>query len=104
MQIAYGVFWYRTAEDYAHMLTVFTDSDELPDTYDEWLANAKHAEDLVRREGGSPLRAYVVPEDFAKWCADHDTNVDSQGRLDFANWFAARSAFGDRSDHPGSPV
>lgn len=95
MAIRTGIFWYRSAEDYADMLAVFADSDELPDSYADWLAQAKHAEQVVLSQGDIAVRAYVEPGNFAEWCVAHDTHVNAQGRVLYGSWYAAREVFWD---------
>ena len=78
------------------MLAIFSDADQLPVTYSDWIAKAEKAESKVLRDGDIPVRAYVNPADFAEWCVTHDTHVNAHGRVLYGSWYAAREVFGDR--------
>ena len=85
-----GIPWFRTPEQYRDLLAIFTDADILPDTYEEWLAKAEGVEKIKKAEGGRPLRAYIEPGNFPKWCADNGCDVNAHGRLEFATAYAAK--------------
>lgn len=89
-----GIFWYRSADDYDRFLTIFQDAAKLPATYAEWLAKAESLEHSLQVAGRDFVRAYAEPEDFVAWCSAHDANVDTHGRTEYANWFAAKSVLG----------
>ena len=89
---ATGILWYRTAKDYADMRAILTDADSLQDTYEDWLAQAEQVEKITELDGGWPVRAYMDPSDFPKWCQLYGCNVDSKGCQFFASWYAARAA------------
>lgn len=82
---AHGIAWYRTAEDYRDLRAIFTDPDTLPDTYEDWLAQAEQVEKRMKAEGGRVVRAYIDPVDFPKWWQDHGCDVNAHGRMEFAN-------------------
>ncbi len=97
---ATGILWYRTAKEYRDMLAIFVDADILPDTYEDWLAKAEAVEKIKKAEGVRPIRAYIEPSNFSKWCADNGYDVDAHGRLDFAAAFAAKIVLKEQAaDH-----
>jgi hypothetical protein len=63
-----GLGWYRR-EDWNRLLEMFPDRDKLHDTYDEWLADVRRGEKLVKREGNIVKRIIVDPAALAAWCA-----------------------------------
>ena len=103
MQIsAVGIAWYRSPEDYDSLRAVFTDSDTLPDTYDDWLAKAEQLEKQIKAQHGRPIRAYIDPVNFPKWCKENGYDLNSQGRSEFGNSQAAKVIFKERSAKNGS--
>ena len=90
-----GIFWYRSADDYNKLLSIFTDSQKLPGTYEDWLAQAEEAECNLRRHGDIPVRAYCEPWDFVPWCYSHDTYVNAKGREAYIDWFLAGGRAGE---------
>ena len=45
-----GICWYRP-EDYARLMAMFTDRESLPDTYEEWLKEAKKVSGTLTLKG-----------------------------------------------------
>ncbi|MHB8953517.1 MAG: hypothetical protein ACYC4U_11155 [Pirellulaceae bacterium] len=98
MQVsAVGIPWYRSADDYAQLRAVSGDADTFCDTYDEWLTKAQQLENRVTRDGGRPIRAYMDPVEFPKWCRDRGLNINTQARSHFGSEFAAQVIFKERS-------
>ena len=96
MQIAVtGIFWYRSAEDYNRFLTIFKDAAKLHPTYAEWLAKAESLEHSLQVAGREFVRDYADPNEFVAWCASHHADVNTHGRTEYANWFAAKTILGD---------
>jgi len=90
-----GIFWYRSADDYNHLLTVFSDAKKLPGTYEDWLLESEESERCLRRNGDTPVRVYAEPWNFVPWCYAHDSYVNAEGRDAFVDWFLARESPGD---------
>ncbi len=62
-----GLGWYRR-EDWDRLLQMFPDRDQMHDSYDEWLADVRHHEKFLRREGNITKRIVVKPDELATWC------------------------------------
>ena len=100
---AAGIAWFRTAKDYRDLLAIFPDADILPDTYEDWLAKAKAVEKIKKAEGSRPLRAYIEPGNFPKWCADNGCDVNAHGRAEFAAAYAAKIVLEELAKHNQTP-
>jgi hypothetical protein len=64
---------------------------DLPDTFDQWLADAIRVERELQAEGKLVYRANIDPDEFEKWCRDLDNkprNADSL--FQFAGFIAFR--------------
>lgn len=84
---AVGLPWYE-ASSYEEVKALMKDGDRFARTYAEWEALAKRTEDELRRKGDLTVRAYIRPAEFAAWCRANGQDVDSHGRMAFANWAA----------------
>lgn len=92
---AVGIAWF-TRETYDDCMSLFEDSDQLPDTYDDWLIRAKQAEEQVARQGMKIVRAIIDPKTFPAWCAANGfANIDKQARMAFGNAKALESLTGN---------
>lgn len=94
-----GMAWYRR-ETYADCLRIFSDSNELPDTFDDFIRIAEHREKQITNQGMKVVRAEINPQTFPRWCADHGyANIDTHARMAFANEFAIRVLVDDSESH-----
>jgi hypothetical protein len=85
---ATGIVWY-SRDAYPRCLKIFDDADELPETFEEWLAIAERAERDAQNRGLRVIRAELHPESFLAWCAANGhVHADSSARADFANHVA----------------
>lgn len=82
-----GLVWYAE-EDFAQIKALMLDSDKLPPRYADWQARAENGERQLRAQGHKTVRAYLKPEAFQQWCRTNGHEVNSQGRMAFANWYA----------------
>ena len=84
-----GMVWYAR-DNYARILEVMEDRDQLAPTYDQWLQSFKQIESFVRAQGGRPVHVEIEPDKFIAWCALRNQKVDANARKDFAsdpvNW------------------
>jgi len=93
---AVGISWFRP-ETYDACMSIFSDANDLPDTYEDWLIRAKQAEEQVTRQGMKVVRVDIDPETFPKWCAANGyANIDKHARMFFGNakaleWLKANS-------------
>ena len=82
---AVGISWFRP-ETYDACMSVFSDSDDLPDTYKDWLALAEQAERQVASQGMKVVRVDIDPNAFPKWCAANGhSQLDKHARMMFGN-------------------
>jgi hypothetical protein len=80
-----GIAWYKDEHTYRSALTVFTDSENMPATYEDWKALVGRQCEEIKRVGNIAIRADIDPETFIDWCNRHGCRADSQGRTAFVN-------------------
>ncbi len=78
-----GLAWYRK-EDYERLMAMFTDRDELPDTYEDWLAKAQKIVVTMSMDGFLMEKSYIDPETFPQWCAKKGLEMDASARTRYA--------------------
>lgn len=78
-----GLVWYRR-EDYARVLQVMADSDQLPPTWDKWFYAAEKGRRHLEKTGIVVERVYLDPDEFARWCEAGGLDVDAKARTRFA--------------------
>ena len=71
--------WYHEHE-YEMLLRVTESDEELPETYDRWLVDARRAFVGYKRMGFAPERVYLDVEEFVDWCELRDRPVDKKAR------------------------
>ncbi len=76
-----GIAWFRDEPTYRRALAIFTDSANLPATYEQWKALVGKQLEEIRRVGNKALRADIDPRTFVEWCKGHGLEPNSQGRL-----------------------
>ena len=76
--------WYRR-RDYAALSKLFSDPQNLPKTFGEWLELALLAERRFQRDGLAVARILIRPVPFAAWCKERNLIPDQRTRLTFAN-------------------
>lgn len=92
---AVGISWFRP-ETYDACMSIFSDSDSLPDTYDDWLHRAKAAEEQVTSQGMKVVRVDIDPDTFPKWCAANGhASIDKHARMAFGSEMARESLEGN---------
>ena len=85
---ALGICWFRK-EDYPALKRMFTDSDKMHDTWEEWLEQAERMERSAKTQVDIVERVYIDPATFPDWCASHGTTIDRQGRNAFVAFTTA---------------
>ena len=91
-----GIAWYKR-EDYETLKRMFTDGDNLPETYGEWLKTAERVVSQLRRDGQAFKKVYIDPDIFPAWCASRSLELDATAR----SQFSAESAFGKHDTEHG---
>jgi hypothetical protein len=83
--------WYRR-RDYAALSKLFSDPENLPKTFEEWLELALLAERRFQREGLAVARIVIRPVPFAAWCKERNLIPGQRTRLTFTNEAATNEA------------
>ena len=85
MNSVIGISWFKDEATYRRALAVFTDSENMPASFEDWKALVGKQCDLIKGSGNIAIRADIDPETFTDWCNLHGFKADSQGRSAFAN-------------------
>ena len=80
-----GIAWFKDELTYRRALEIFTDSENMPATYEDWKALVGKECEEIKRIGNIALRADIDPETFTDWCNVHGFQTNSQGRTAFVN-------------------
>ncbi len=80
-----GIAWFKDELTYRRALAIFTDSENMPATYEDWKALVGRQCEEIKGSGNIAIRADIDPETFCDWCNDHGFLADSRGRTAFAN-------------------
>ena len=76
--------WYQRS-DYQALLTLFSDPDKMPSTFDAWLAHAEGVEKQLRAAGFAVVRVWLRPGPFKAWCTERGMRPDQRARFSFVN-------------------
>ena len=91
-----GIVWYKE-EDYPILKNLFEDGNTLPDSYSEWLEKTQNLFNQLIQKGLTPIKAYIDPETFPKWCIKRGHRLNAKARTAYANFIAANSI---NTNHP----
>jgi hypothetical protein len=80
-----GIAWFEDELTYHQALATFTDSRDMPASFEDWKTLAKRECEEIKRTGNMALRVDIDPEVFVGWCNSHGFRADSQGRTAFVN-------------------
>ena len=80
-----GIAWYKDEATYRRALVIFTDSKNMPATYEDWQALVGREHKEIKGAGNIALRVDIDPETFKEWCKAHEFLPDSKGRTAFVN-------------------
>jgi len=80
-----GVAWYKDEATFRSALAIFTDSENMPATFEDWKALVGKQCELIKDSGNVAIRADIDPETFTAWCASRGFAADSKGRIAFVN-------------------
>lgn len=81
-QMVSGVAWYRR-EQWALLKSVAPDSDELEETYDQWIEYAERSFEDIWETGIDLVKVDVDVEDLIRWCQNQGRPVDGEARTAF---------------------
>jgi len=79
-----GIVWFNDEPTYRKALEVFTDSQNMPATFERWKVLVGRQLEEVKRIGNVAIRADFDPETFIDWCNSRGFQANSQGRTAFA--------------------
>jgi hypothetical protein len=80
-----GIAWFKDEPTYRKALAIFTDSENMPATYEDWKALVGRQCEEIKGGGNIAIRADIDPETFTDWCNRSGFKADSQGRMAFVN-------------------
>ena len=85
MKDVIGIAWYTDELTYRRALKIFTDSQNMPPTYEGWKALVGRQLEEIKGAGNTAIRADIDPDTFAEWCSARGLQANSQGRIAFVN-------------------
>ena len=88
MRDVIGIAWYKDEATYRRALAIFTDSENMPASFEDWKALVGRQCELIKDTGKIAIRAEIDPEAFPVWCASRGIEADSSGRIAFVNHVA----------------
>jgi hypothetical protein len=80
-----GIAWFKDELTYRRALAIFTDSENMPATYEDWKALVGRQCEEIKGGGNIAVRADIDPETFIDWCNSRGFKADSQCRTAFVN-------------------
>jgi hypothetical protein len=84
MSYIVGIVWFNDEFTYRRALEIFTDSKNMPDTFEDWKVLVGRQLEEIKRTGNSAIRADFDPETFIPWCNSRGLQANSQARTAFA--------------------
>jgi hypothetical protein len=84
-----GVAWYRP-EQWARLVEICADADELDDSYEDWFRNATARFAQLTAAGWTLKRVDVDVEELLRWCVVRGRLVDGQARSAYAAYLLER--------------
>lgn len=78
-----AIAWYR-AEDWETIKARATDGHKLHDTFEEWVADARKQEQMLRRLGHRVVRITIDPDAMTLWCSLKGKQNDGAARSEYA--------------------
>jgi len=79
-----GIVWFSDEPAYRRALETFTDSENMPATFEEWKTLVKRQLDEIKNAGNVALRADFDPETFIRWCNSRGFQANSAARCAYA--------------------
>jgi len=79
-----GILVFKDESQYRKAREMFTDSKDMPATFEDWKTLVKRELEEIRRAGNVAIRADFDPETFLDWCRSRGFMPDSQARTAFA--------------------
>ena len=85
MRDVIGIAWYKDEATYRRAVAIFTDSENMPASFEEWNALVARQCEVIKDSGNVAIRAEIDPEAFPVWCASRGIEANSSGRIAFVN-------------------
>lgn len=87
-----ALVWYKK-EDWEALREMFTDTERLPLTYEDWLQRAEAMKAQVQADGDAVIKVYIDPETFPQWCEKKGLEMDAEARSQLAIEMAQAQSF-----------
>ena len=78
-----GIAWFKDELTYRRALAIFTDSQNMPPTYEGWKALVGRQLEEIKGAGNTAIRADIDANTFTEWCSGRGFQANSQGRMAF---------------------
>jgi hypothetical protein len=78
-----GIAWFKDESTYRRALVIFTDSVNMPGTYEDWQTIVGRQREEIRGAGNIAIRVDIDPETFTDWCSVRGLLPNSHGRTAF---------------------
>jgi hypothetical protein len=82
--------WYRR-EDYRRIRTMMSDTEDMHETFEQWLATAEEIEEQLRGQGHAVRRIRFQARAFEKWCRASGRELNGASRSEWATKVGRRS-------------
>lgn len=87
-----AMVWYKE-EHYEQLLTLFSDAELLPPTYQHWLSRAEEKKAEIEAGGDQVIKVFIDPETFPEWCDKKNLPMDANSRSTLAIEVAKAQSF-----------
>ncbi len=84
MSYIVGIVWFKNESAYRRAREMFTDSQNMPATFENWKALVKRELEEIKSSGNIAIRADFNPETFMDFCRSRGFQANSQARTAFA--------------------
>ena len=84
MSYVVAIVWFKDESAYRRAREIFTDSENMPATFENWKTLVKRQLDEIKGAGNIAIHADLDPETFVGWCNSRGFQANSQGRTAFA--------------------
>lgn len=79
-----GILWFKDEAAYRRALELFTDSKNMPASFENWKSLVKRQLEEIKHAGNIALRADFDTATFVNLCRSRGLQPDSQARTAFA--------------------
>jgi len=85
VKINLAVAWYKP-EQWEMLCEISEDSDQLEETYGEWLAHAEKTLKNIIAQGVFPEKILLDVEELQAWCKERGLPINGESRSHYAAW------------------